>query len=162
MAVISQVERQARKRELEKRVVRASDAYQCCLNAETRTIGYVTELISGFISGILEAGSSGSALALAVPGTGIGVGRLVLTSEAVFTGPRAATGLGLVVVVGAEILRILATETAALEAATGMAVAIGTGLQEREGDPCYDCVKRSLMSQSRPRVTVRETIRRRV
>lgn len=161
MAVISAVERAARKAELSKRVVRASDAYQCCLNAETRTISYVTELISGFISGILEA-QSGNALALVAPSAGLGVGRLVLTSEAVFSGPASATGLGLVVIVGAEILRILSSQTAALEAATGMAVAIGTGLQERHGDPCYDCVTGALMSQAHKRVTVTEKIRRRL
>lgn len=163
------IERLTRREELGKRVVKGDRAYVCCESAATRLNLDITTVIGSFISALLAAPDAGPGLALALvppaavaPVSGVGIGRVVLVAESTISGVASASGLGLIVLLGSSALAAIAAQTAALEAAVGLAQAIGQAVATRLGDPCYDCLRKNVLSQSAPRLTIVKKIRKRL
>lgn len=147
--------------ELRKRVIRADNALRCCSSAEKRVAMEALSIVNSVLQAYLEASEQkkGYVLALA-PWVSAGQVSTGLQRVIWITGAEAAT-LGLVVLGAAAELADIAKQTGALEAAEMVARVVGT-MTETRVSSCYECMKRSVLSQSHPRHREKTKINRRL
>lgn len=150
---ISFVEKAQHADELRGKLIRADDALRCCHSSESKIQGRTTKIIGQYLQAVLAA-KLGEAIAF-VPAAGFG--RIVVVTEAqagqIAAGSRLAGGAltGAIIILGAQFVADIAGQTATLEAIAGLGNAIGQDLDKQTEDSCYECMRKKILSQSRPR-----------
>lgn len=153
---------------LKGRVVKAEDALQCCRQTESKAYGEVVSLVNGIFSKVVEASKTGKeALVMAplLPALGVEEATRIGVSRVFLTRIGSSLPLGAVVLLSGSTLAAMASELYATELAGALGLGIGQllDLKRKNGQmDCYDCLKRKVLSQARPREYQTTTIRRRL
>lgn len=148
-------------RELRKRVVRADNALRCCAGESSRVQIEVLRVMNEVL-GFMMNHRKGADLALvpaalvAAPAEQIGIGYSIVEVSA--GAPLAVGAIALGLAAG---LDFIAESKSAYETWNVLNTAIGQALARRKSS-CYECLKKSLLGQSKTRHRIREKILRRI
>lgn len=152
--------------DLRKFVIKGDRALACCKSAESAVQLDITKIIGQYLAAVLAITSGNvarnSVLAL-VPGAPLGR-ILVGIPDKIFAGLSRTALVGSVIILEAAVVASIATSTGALEAASGLATAIGQMLSDRadKQNRCFDCMSKNVLSQSARRHRVRTKILKRI